>query len=79
MRVPSGFTVTVPWAGSTVALVTISESPSGSLSLPSTATVTGMFSGVVAASGLATGLSLTGVTFTVTVDEALPPLPSLMV
>jgi hypothetical protein len=79
VRVPSGLTTTLPTAGLTVALVTVRGSPSGSLSLPRTGTVTGVFSRVVATSGLARGLSFTGVTLTVTVEEAVPPLPSLTV
>src|SRR5881394_1251188 len=62
-----------------VASVMISGSPSRSLSLASGAIVIGTSSGVVALSSTATGGSLTGVTVTVTVAEALAPLPSLMV
>ena len=79
VRVPSGLTTTVPRPGSTVAPVTVRASPSGSLSLVSTDTVTGVSSGVVARSGRAIGASLTDATLMVTVAEAVPPLPSLMV
>ena len=76
VRVPSGLMVTLPLAGSTVAAVTVRASPFGSLSLPSTLTVTGWSSGVVAVSGVATGRSLTGVTLMETVLLAVPPWPS---
>ena len=59
-----------------VAVVTVSGSPSTSLSLASTGMITGVSSLVVAVSGWATGASLTGVTVTVTVAVAKPPVPS---
>src|SRR6185503_16985019 len=62
-----------------VASVMISGSPSRSVSLVNGEMVTGTSSGVVALSSPPTGGSLTGVTVTVTVAEAVPPLPSLMV
>ena len=78
LMVPSGFTLTVPSAGLTVAPVTLSGSPSGSLSLPSTLMLlTGVSYGVLALSGLATGASLTAVTSlmcTVATDETAPAL-----
>ncbi len=68
LSVPSGLTVSVPCAGlSSVAPVTVSVSPSTSVSLPSTAKVTGVLIGVDARSSAATGASLTGVTFSVSV------------
>ena len=68
---------TEPLAGAVVAL-TLKVSPSRSLSLPKTAMVTGVSSLVVTLSSTAVGSSLTGVTVTVTVAVALPPLPSMM-
>ena len=77
---PSGLTVTVPWAGLTLAPLTLSTSPSGSLSLPSTLMLAiGVSKGVLALSGPATGASLTGVTRTNTVAVSVPPRPSLTV
>jgi hypothetical protein len=50
------------------------------LSLASTSiTVAPLSSATVAASSIASGLSLTGVTVTLTVAVSLPPLPSLIV
>jgi hypothetical protein len=66
LRVPSGLTVTVPLAGSTVAPVTVRVAV-GSVSLPRTAKVTGLSSLVVAVSGWATGPSLVPTTVMVTV------------
>ena len=75
----SALTTAVPWAGA-VAPVTVSGSPSGSLSLASTLTVTGVLDAVVAESLIATGgLFAGGLTVMETVAEAVPPRPSLMV
>ena len=74
-------TAAVPWAAAVTA-VTVSVSPvSGPrVSLASTAMlVTPLSSATVVLSVLAIGLSLTGVTVTLTVAVALPPLPSLIV
>ena len=80
LSVPSGLTVTVPWAALTLAAVTVSGSPSTSLSLPSTAMLaTGVLTGVLATSPAAAGASLTAVTVRLTVAVEVPPLPSLMV
>ena len=62
-------------AGAVVAL-TLSVSPSRSLSLAKTLMTTGVSSLVVALSSRAVGLSLT---VTLTVAVALPPLPSMTV
>ena len=75
MIVPSALMTTVPLGA--VADVTVSGSPSGSLSLPSTAIVTGASSLVVARSFAATGAGL--VTVQLNVVLAVPPLPSLAV
>jgi hypothetical protein len=72
LRVPSGLTVTVPLVGSTVAPVTVRVSPSGSVSLPSTAKVTGVSSSVLAVSGLATGGVLAPAMLIVSTALALP-------
>ena len=61
-RLPFGPTVTLPCPGLTiVAPVTVSGSPSGSLSLPSTGTLTAVLYGADALSSTAFGPSLTGV------------------
>ena len=76
----SAVTVTVPRAGSTVALVTVSGSPSTSLSFASTGMfVSGVLIGVLAISSPATGASFTAATLTVTVVVEVPPFPSLTV
>ena len=78
VRVPFGFTVTVPSAGSTDADVTVSASPSTSLSLASTAMVVGAFIGVDARSFCATGASLTGAMLMVTCEVlAAPPVETV--
>jgi hypothetical protein len=78
--VPLGLTVTVPSAGSTVAPVRVSASPSTSVSLASTGMPdSGVLIGVLATSSVATGASLTAPTLTVTVAVDVPPLPSLTV
>ena len=59
--------------------VTVSGSPSGSLSLRSTGMVTGVSSGVMALSSRATGPSLTPVTVMVSVVEAVSPPASVTV
>ena len=61
-----GTPAAVPSDGSLVPS-TVSESPSASVSLASTATVTGVSSSVLAASSFATGGSFTALTVTVTV------------
>ena len=79
---PSGLTVTVPCAGLTLAPLTLSTSPSGSLSLPSTLMLAiGVSKGVLALSGPATGASLTGVTLlmvTLAAEELAPALSVTM-
>ena len=77
VRLPSGLMETAPLLGLlTEAAVTLRGSPSASVSLPSTAMLTGVPCWVEAKSGFATGGSLTGVTLMVSVDDAVPPLPS---
>ena len=61
------------------AWVTVRSSPSTSVSLASTVISTAVSSDVLAASFCATGASLTGVTVTVTVAEAVTPEASEMV
>jgi len=68
--VPLALIVAVPWAG-WVTDATVSGSPSGSPSLPSTATLTEPSSATVAVSATAVGASLTSVTVIVTVAVAL--------
>jgi hypothetical protein len=51
-------------------------SPSTSLSLAKTSIVTGVSSGVLARSLLATGASLTGTIVSITVAVSVAPLPS---
>ena len=76
-RVPSLLMETVPCAAGTVALVTLSISPSTSVSFPSTLMlVIVVLMAVLALSVLATGLSLTGVTVKFTVAVDIPPLLS---
>ena len=70
--------VTEPLAGS-LTEVTISESPSTSVSLASTKTVCGVDSPVVAESSFACGSSFWPVTVTLTVATDVPPLPSVTV
>ena len=77
VRVPSGFTVTLPCEGVfSTALVTVSGSDSASRSFASTATVTGVLMAVDARSLTATGASLTALTLSerVEVDESEPSL-----
>ena len=76
--VPLVVMATVPWPAAP-RLVIVNESPSTSVSLPRTLIEIGVSSGVVAESGLATGGSSTPVTDTVTVELAVPPLPSVIV
>ena len=76
--VSSALITTEPLAGAVVAL-TLSVSPSRSLSLPKTSMVTGVSSLVVAVSSRAVGSSLAAETVTVTLAVALPPLPSMTV
>ncbi len=78
VSVPSALTTTLPSAALTFALVTVSASLSASLSLPSTATVTGACATVLEVSLRAAGGSLTGVTVSRTVAGAETP-PSLSV
>ena len=79
-NVPSLLMVTLPCTAGTVALATLSVSPSTSVSLPSTLMLaTVVLMGVVALSLTATGLSFTGVTVMLTVAVDVPPLPSVMV
>ncbi|GJD54096.1 hypothetical protein OPKNFCMD_6877 [Methylobacterium crusticola] len=82
VSVPSGFSVTVPFATATVLpgltacppiAVIASGLPSTSRSLPSTVRVAGVSSTVVKPSAAGTGASFTGVTVPVTVAVALPP------
>jgi hypothetical protein len=68
--------VAVPRLGAT-ARVTLSASPSGSVSLAVTAAVTPAPATTVAVSALAAGGSPTGVTVMVTEPVSRPPLPSL--
>jgi hypothetical protein len=75
---PSAFGEALPCAGAPTPLTT-SVSPSRSLSLPSTPIVSGVSSGVVAASSVAEGASFVAVTVTVTAPIAVPPRPSLTV
>ena len=78
---PSGRTATVPFGGPLTSTA-VSGSPSGSVSLASTpgpATTSGVFSSVEYASGADTGGRLAGVTVTVTLPVAVPPLPSEIV
>jgi hypothetical protein len=72
VRLPSGFMTTLPC--NAVAAVTVSGSPSGSLSLPSTAIVTGLSSVVVALSFVAVGAGL--VTVRLKLCVAVAPAPS---
>ena len=68
VNVPFGLMTTLPWLGSaTTALAMVSGSPSTSVSLASTATVTAALMGVEAMSLTATGASLTGVIESVSV------------
>ena len=77
---PSALITTVPWVLAPVATpVTLRMSPSGSVSLASTVTVTGVSSAVVLVSFTATGGSFTGVTVMFTVAVDVPPWPSLIV
>ena len=79
VSVPFGFTTTVPCAGfATTALLTVSGSPSASVSFASITTVTGAFMGVEARSSPATGASFTGVTLSVSVAVRVT-VPSVMV
>ena len=77
---PFAASVTVPLEGlaSSVAVSVVPVSTSVSL-LSTLPLVPALSSDTVAASLTATGLSLTGVTVTVTVPVAAPPLPSLAV
>ena len=63
----------------TLVTLTVSVSPSTSLSFASTAIETAVSSAVVAVSLTAAGASLTAVTDTLTVPVALPPWPSPIV
>ncbi len=78
MQSPPAVQVTVPWVP-LVLPVTVSVSPSGSVSLASTLAMPEVFSLVASVSSTAFGASLTGVTVTVTVAVSVPPLPSLIV
>ena len=69
---PFALITTVPFGA--LAAVTVSGSPSGSLSLASTLTVTGISSLVEAVSLVAVGAGL--VIVQLIVVETLPPLPS---
>ncbi|APX13726.1 hypothetical protein BWR18_06015 [Tateyamaria omphalii] len=62
-----------------VASVTRSVSPSTSVSLARTLMVTPVLNGVVPASSVASGASLTGVTVTATSPTSVPPFPSEIV
>ena len=64
-----GVQVTVPWAPS-VFVVTVRASPSTSVSLATTPTVTGVSTAVDAVSSTAVGASFTAVTVTDTVTGA---------
>src|SRR4051812_15331952 len=75
VSVPSGLIATVPCAAGTVAAITVSGSPSGSLSLARTLMMRGVPSVALVASFTAIGASFTGVTVTVTIAEAVR-LPS---
>gem|GEM_PF-5728145 len=75
--VPSGSTTGVAvLMGWPLTAVMLRLSPSTSLSLLRGSKVTTLSSATVTWSGLAVGLSLTGVMPMVTVDEAVPPCPS---
>ena len=76
--VPLLVIATVPWLAAP-RLVMVSVLPSTSVSLPRTLIVVPVSSAVVTESGFATGGSLTPVTLTVTVEDAVPPLPSVIV
>ncbi|GJD54099.1 hypothetical protein OPKNFCMD_6880 [Methylobacterium crusticola] len=85
VRVPSGFNVTVPLGTATEVpaaiawpsmAVTVSGSPSTSLSLARRSKVTAPSSGTVNPSSPRTGASLTGVMVPVTTAVELPPCPS---
>ena len=79
VTVPSALTPTVPCAGfARLAPVTPSGSPSRSVSLASTAMVTGALIGVAAVSLPGAGASLTGVTASISVDVRVT-VPSLNV
>ena len=67
--------LTCPWPGA-VWSMTVSVSPSRSVSLGRTETVTGVSSGVTSESSLATGGSLTGSTVTVTSAVSQAPWSS---
>ena len=60
MKVPSGFTVTLPLVGC-VFPVTVMVSPSGSKSFTNTLPSTGVPVSVIAVSSFATGAALSGV------------------
>ena len=77
VTVPLRLITTVP--SGELAATTVSGSPSTSLSLASSAMVTGVSSFVVAASSTATGGSFTAATLIVSVTVAKPPFPSLIV
>ena len=79
MTVPSALTAAVPCAGARRRALTVSVSPSRSVSFARTAMLTAVSSAVVAASSTATGPSFDGVTVTLTVAVAVPPLPSPIV
>ena len=71
---PSPLLVTEPLAGAVTTIAVLgSRFPSASVSLATTSTVTGVSSGVVALSSLATGGSLVGVTSTETVAGSQAP------
>ena len=79
VSVPFGLSTTLPWLGlATTGLLTVSVSPSTSVSLASTATVMGALMGVEARSLFATGASLTGVIESVSV-AACVTVPSVNV
>ena len=70
--------VSVPWLGlASVAVVTVSGSPSGSVSLPSRFTTVVSFGLTACVSSTASGPGFTGLI--VTVAFSVPPLPSLTV
>ncbi len=79
--VPSPLSVTEPFVGSVPPMI-VSVSPSGSLSLARTSTVTAVSGKVLVVSLTASGSwlpPLGSVTQTVTVAVSWPPLPSVIV
>ena len=72
LRLPSGFTLTVPWPGcASTAPVTVKASPSTSRSLASTSMVSGVLIGVAARSLPTVGASFAEATLSVSVEPVV--------